>query len=103
VSTDRQLDDLLDAGRQMLAVAQAGDWARANELQADCQCRATALFAEPVSATDAATFASGISQLMDMHAEVMRLCVAARDDSLQEIDSLNHGRQAVSKYSANSG
>ncbi|MGB5261481.1 MAG: flagellar protein FliT, partial [Gammaproteobacteria bacterium] len=79
------------------------DWARANELQADCHGRAEALLAQPVSETSVAAIANGISELMEMHAEVMRLCVAARDYSLQEIDSLNHGRQAVSEYSANSG
>lgn len=103
MSLCRQLDDLLEAGRQMLAVAQDGDWAHANELQADCHGRAEALFAQPLNATDAAAIADGIAQLMEMHTEVMRLCMAARDDSMQDIDSFKHGRQAVSVYSANSG
>jgi hypothetical protein len=103
VSLDRQLHDLLEAGRQMLAVAQDGDWARANELQADCHGRAEALFAHPLNATDAAVIADGIAQLMEMHGEVVRLCMAARDDSMQEIGDFNHGRQAISEYSANSG
>ena len=97
------MDDLLEAGRQMLAVAQDGDWARANELQADYHGRAEALFAQPVGVADAVAIADGIAQLMEMHAEVMRLCMAARDDSMQEIGDFNQGRQAVSEYSANSG
>lgn len=103
MSLCRQLDDLLEAGRQMLAVAQDGEWARANELQADCHGRAEVLFTQPLNATDAAAIADGIAQLMEMHTEVMRLCMAARDDSMQEIDSFKHGRQAVSEYSANRG
>lgn len=103
MSPGRQLDDLLKAGRQMLAVAQDGEWARANELQADCHGRAEALFTQSLNATDAAAIADGIAQLMEMHTEVMRLCMAARDDSMQEIDSFKHGRQAVSEYSANRG
>lgn len=103
MSIDRQLHDLLDAGRQMLAVAKAGDWSRAAEIQADCHRRAEALFAKPLSATDAAAVADAIEQLMDLHGQVMHLCTGAHDDLMQDMDELNQGRQAVAEYSANSG
>ena len=102
MSIGRQLEDLLDAGRQMLAVAQAGDWARANELQSDCHGRAEALFAQSLDSADAAAVADGIRQLMEMHQEVMQLCMTARESFGQDIDSLRHRRQAVSEYNANS-
>ena len=97
------MHDLLDAGRQMLAVAQAGEWNRAADIQADCHRRAEALFAEALSATDAAAVADAIKQLMDLHGQVMHLCTSARDDFMQDMGELNQGRQAVAEYSANSG
>jgi len=98
----RQLDHLLASGRQMLAVAGEGDWGKATELQADCQRRAQALFEQTISVADAAEVADVIEQLKAMHDEVMRLCKAAREDSIQAIDGLNQGRQAVNEYSSNS-
>jgi len=103
MSVERQMHDLLDAGRQMLAVAKAGEWSRANDIQADCHRRAEALFAEPLSATDAAAVADGINQLIILHDQVMELCSNARENFMQDMDELNQGRQAVAEYSANSG
>ena len=103
MSIERQLHDLLDAGRQMLAVAEAGDWSRAADIQADCHRRAEALFTEPLSAMDAAAAADGINQLMILHDQVMELCSDARENFMQDMDELNQGRQAVAQYSANSG
>ena len=87
----------------MLAVAEAGDWGRANDIQADCHRRAEALFAESLSATDAAAVADGINQLMILHDQVMELCSNARENFKQDMDDLNQGRQAVAQYAANSG
>ena len=98
----RQLEHLLAGGRQMLAVAGEGDWGKATELQADCQRRAHALFEQTISVTNAAEVADVIEQLKTMHDEVMRLCKAEREDSMQAIDGLNQGRQAVNEYSSNS-
>jgi hypothetical protein len=103
MSIERQMHGLLDAGRQMLAVAKAGEWNRANDIQADCHRRAEALFAEPLSATDAAAVADGINQLMNLHDQVMELCSNARENFMQDMDDLNQGRQAVAQYTANSG
>ena len=104
MSIERQLHDLLDAGRQMLAVAEAGEWGRANEIQADCHRRAEALFATgSLNAAEAAAVAQGIQELMDLHGQVMQLCSSAREDFLQDIGDLNQGRQAVAQYTANSG
>lgn len=98
----RQLEHLLVSGRQMLAVAGDGDWGKATELQADCQHRARALFEQTISVADAAAVSNVIEQLKAMHDEVMRLCSAAREDSMQAIGGLNQGRQAVNEYSSNS-
>jgi len=98
----RQLEHLLTSGRQMLAVAGDGDWGKASELQADCQRRAHALFEQTIRVEDAAAVADVIEQLKALHDEVMRLCDAAREDSMQAIGGLNQGRQAVNEYSANS-
>ena len=103
MSIERQMHDLLDAGRQMLAVAKAGDWDLANDIQADCHRRAEALFAKPLSTSDAAVAAEGVEELITLHAQVMELCSNARDDFIQDMDELNQGRQAVAQYTANSG
>ncbi|MBT8116830.1 MAG: flagellar protein FliT, partial [Gammaproteobacteria bacterium] len=102
-SLARQLDDLLVAGRQMLAAAREGDWSRADTLQSQCHRMAEALFAEPVPAASAAAVAETIGELMELHNEVMQLCSHTREDFMQEIGNLNQGRQAVSEYTSNSG
>ena len=87
----------------MLAAAREGDWSRADTLQSQCQRMAEALFAEPVPATSAAAVADVIGQLTEQHHEAMQLCSHAREDFMNEIGSLNQGRQAISEYSSNSG
>ena len=103
MSIERQLHELLVAGRQMLAVAEAGEWGRANEIQADCHRRAEALFANPLSNADAAAAAKCVEELLAMHAQVIDLCSSARESSMQDMGELNQGRQAVAQYTANSG
>ena len=98
-----QLDDLLATGRQMLAGARDGDWDRAVTHQGNCHSLAEALFARPVAAADAAAIADVIGQLMEFHREVMALCTGSRDTFIHDIENLNQGRQAVGKYTANSG
>ena len=103
MSVERQLDELLAAGRQMLAVAEAGEWGRANEIQTECQRRAEALFAEPLGTAEATAAAKGVEELIALHAQVIELCSSARDNSMQDMDEFNQGRQAVAQYTANSG
>jgi len=102
-SLAQQLDDLLAAGRQMLAAARDGEWDKADTLQTQCHHMSEALFAEPVPAASAAAVADVIGQLMEQHSEAMQLCSHAREDFMQEIGNINQGRQAVSEYSSNSG
>ena len=103
MSIERQMHDLLDTGRQMLAVAQAGDWNRANEIQAECHRRAEALFVNALSTSEAVVAAEGVEELIALHAQVMALCSNAREHFMQDMDELNQGRQAVAQYTANSG
>ena len=98
-----QLDALLDTGRQMFASASDGDWDKVSECQASCHARATAIFSNPLSVTDAAAVADAVNTVLALHKEVMQLCRQSRDTHLQDLDSLNQGRQAVNEYTANSG
>jgi hypothetical protein len=100
---DDQLDTLLAAGRQMLAEARDGEWDRVAEFQAQCYRLAEKLFAKPVAAADAAAVTAAVSEVMELHREVTVLCKDTHDATMQGLGSLNVGRRAVSKYTANSG
>ena len=97
------LTALLEAGRKMLACANAGDWEEVDELQVQCHDLSKAIFSGPVNTQQTAAAAAAIRELLDINESVVTLGGSAREVCLDNAGSLKHSRQAIKEYTTNAG
>lgn len=92
------LEAVLVHTREMLAVAQAGDWARLAELQGPHDVLLAALMSQAAAGLASDDAAARLRQIEDANRELMALVRSRRDRLAEEIHGYGMGRRAVSAY-----
>jgi hypothetical protein len=95
---DAHLDAILSHTRQMLAVAQAGDWARLAALRGRHRALLDGLSAQASAGLAPNDAAVRLRQIQDANTHLMELVRCRHDELAKEIHGYGMGQRAVHAY-----
>lgn len=91
-------DAFVQTTREMLALAQQGEWETVTRLQAERQQRLEAYFEIPVPPPLADEVAAGIREMLELDRRVMDLGRQGMDELTRKMGDLRVGRRAQQAY-----
>ena len=91
-------DAFVQTTRDMLALAQQGEWETVTRLQAERQQRLEAYFQTPVPPALADEVAAGIREMLELDRRVMDLGRQGMDELARKMGGLRIGRRAQRAY-----
>ncbi len=94
----RLSEELLALTREMLALAQAGEWSSLAGMQERRQQLAHAVFAEPIPPEVADTVSERVRQVLRLDGQLVPLVEAERQRAVDGLQESNKGLQAASAY-----
>ncbi len=97
-SRTQQWQQLVDFSNKMLAQAREGEWDLLSRMAGERQLALEQFFAEPVTAEESATVASGIHTINRIDSEITALANDAYGLASEERDLLNKRQQASRAY-----
>ena len=89
---------LLALTREMLRLAEAGDWVLLAERENERQNLSAELFATPVPREAAPVVADCIRRLLDLDQDLLTLVQAHREEAAQAVRDTRQGRAAADAY-----
>ena len=99
---NKQLKDAINCSETMLKNAEAGNWNSVMEIEVQRSELLEKLFATPHHGNNADEMDNKIRKIIDINKKLETIAISARDDSGQDIASINNGRRAVNVYIKNS-
>lgn len=89
---------LLALTRDMLQLAEAGDWVLLAERESERQSLSAELFATPVPRESAPVVAECIRRVLDLDQDLLSLVHSHRDEAAQAVRDTRQGRAAADAY-----
>lgn len=97
-SAREPFDAFVQTTREMLSLAQQGEWETVMGLQAERQQRLEAYFSSSVPAHLAEQVAAGIREILDLDRQLMELGRQGMDELARNMNGLRTGRRAQQAY-----
>lgn len=97
----KQLQNALEHSEAMLKDAEAGNWDKVIEMEAQRSELLKKLFSSPYGRDNIADIDNKIGEIIDINNKLEAVVAKARDNAGNDITSINKGRRAVSLYTQN--
>jgi len=96
-----QLLNALEHSETMLKDAEAGNWEKVIDMEAQRSELLKKLFSSPYGNNNIADIDNKIKKIIDINNKLETVAAEARDNAANDITSINKGRHAVSLYAQN--
>lgn len=99
---NKQLQNAINCSETMLKDAEAGNWDSVIDIEVRRSELLEQLFSNPREENDIGEMDDKIRKIIDINRKLEAITLSAREDTRNDIASINKGRHAVSSYAQNS-